>query len=439
MKRFLEAILKRLGAASALLLIAVSLTACEDIFGNGGSGMEIYKSKAWLNKSVVNYNETSISGGLQGNPEDDFKVTISSGKEWASFSATTQVNEITGKIGAYGTTFFIYFSSNQSESERSGKLTVKFSNGKSFELAFSQWGKGDNSDYNRAWGEQPAYNGQVNYIHKTYFTTLAGQSVPVRNYSICFDTEKMVSHWVAYPIHASYTGGAFNTRTDAWAFDDAVSEQPRNDEESYKDNLRYVITLPEIPQSSQQNIIKGSYGDSGVKGLNRGHMLPSASRYSNWMTNAQTFYATNMFPQSGTLNSGKWATLEGLARNAVCADTLYCVVGTLYEAGTQVINSRDRKITMPSHCFKLLLRTKSGSSGKRIADITNPDDVIAIGFLWENTAAANAIDVPSAAVSIAEIEERSGFTFYQNLNPEIATAVKNKCSYDEWKPAFRIK
>ena len=438
MKRYLREIFKRMGVVAGTLLVVMSLASCELIFsGEDDGGMQLYESKAWLNEKVANYNQTKLTGGLQGDPDGEFKITITGGREWASFSSSAQVNEITGKVGLYGTTFFLYFDRNETASERSGEVTVKFSNGKTIVLPFSQWGMSDNSEYNRAWGEQPAYNAKTNYIHKTYYTTLTGQSTPVRNYSICYDLNHLVSQWVAYPIHSSYTGGGFNTRTDAWAFDDAVSEQPKGDEESYEDNLRYVITHPEIPQSKQQNIIRGSYGDSGVRGLNRGHMLPSASRYNTWMTNAQTFYATNMFPQNGTLNSGKWATLEGFARKAVCNDTLFCVVGTLYEQGAHQINSRQRTITVPSHCYKLLLRTKSGATRKSISEITDADQIIAIGFLFKNDATGNNVaSVEAAAVSIAEIEERSGFEFFRNLDPSIAAKVKAQKNYDDWAKVF---
>ena len=432
MKRFLNNILSRFGAViSAFALLLSAMTACTD---NNEGGMPLYDTKAWLHYDIAGSNETQLMGGIKGDPDLNYKITITAGADWTSLSKSTQVNVLTGRIGEYGTSFYIWFDSNETTSARSGEVSVKFSDGKSFALSFTQWGLSDTADYNRAWGEQPAYKENVNYIHKTYYTTLAGNTTPVRNYSICYDLQKLVSHWVAYPIHTSYTGGSFRTRTDAWAFDDAVTSQPTNGE-SYKDNLRYEITHPEIPQSKQQNIIRGSYGDAEW-GLNRGHMLPSASRYSTWMTNAQTFYATNMFPQNGTLNSGKWGSLENNARNAVCRDTLFCVVGTLYEAGSRQIYSRSRTITVPSHCYKLLLRTKSGNTGKRISEITNADEIMAIGFVWENSSEGNNTSIANAAVSIAEIERRSGFKFFQNLNPEIADEVKAQKNYDAWLSKF---
>ena len=418
------------------LVLVVSMTACEGLFGGDEEDeMPLYDSKAWLNESVINFDATKLSGGLQGSPGGKFVMAITAGQEWASFSSSSSVTALPGRLPEGEMPFYIYVGENETTSARSGEVTIKFTNGKTFALQFTQRSESSNMGYDRAWGEHPAYNGSnTNYVHKTYYTTLSGHTTPVRNFSICYDLQKKVSQWVAYPLHSVYTGGAFKTRTNAWAFDDAVSSQPASGE-SYKDNLHYVITQPEIPQDKQQNIIEGSYG----YGYNRGHMLPSASRYSTWMTNAQTFYATNMFPQNGTLNSGRWGDLEGYARRAMCSDTLYCVVGTLYENNPpEVIDSRGRTITVPSHCYKLLLRTKSGNTGKHISQITNADEIIAIGFVWENSYEGNSVVVKDAALPISEIERRSGFSFFRELNPAIAAKVKAQNNYEEWRKAFGL-
>ena len=48
----------------------------------------------------------------------------------------------------------------------------------------------------------------------------------------------------------------------------------------------------------------------------------------------------------------------------------------------------------------------------------------------------NNTSIANAAVSIAEIERRSGFKFFQNLNPEIADKVKAQNDYDAWLSKF---
>ena len=160
-------------------------------------------------------------------------------------------------------------------------------------------------------------------------------------------------------------------------------------------------------------------------------MLPSADRYNTWNTNAQTCYATNIMVQDYDFNGGSWGTLENKVRTKVCADTLYVVVGTLFENSTK-INKNNRKISVPSHCFKLLLRTKKGTSGKRIQDITSADELMCIGFIFENSSSSANKSLSSAAVSVAEIEARSGFRFFQNLNPAIASEVKKQKNFSAW-------
>ena len=76
---------------------------------------------------------------------------------------------------------------------------------------------------------------------------------------------------------------------------------------------------------------------------------------------------------------------------------------------------------------------------KNIAEITDPNDIIAIAFLWENNYEANKVSVANAAVSIAEIEQRSGFTFFQHLRPEIAAKVKSQNNFDDWRNVLGYK
>ena len=264
--------------------------------------------------------------------------------------------------------------------------------------------------------------------HKTYYTTLCDGS-RVRNYSICYDTRKMVSLWVAYPLHKVYTTPKID-RTDAWAYDDAVTAYG----EGGYDIIGYEITAPKIEQYFQPNVKAGGFNDGENRKLDRGHMLPSASRYNSWQTNAQTFYATNIFPQNARLNQQNWANVEDNTRRSMCADTLYVVVGTLFENSTTFC-SRGRNIAWPSHCYKLLLRTRKGNTGKSISQITSADELMAIGFLFENTTEGNVAPA-EAVVSIAEIEARTGIKFFPTLNPSVEKAVKEQKNIGDWS-AFR--
>ena len=59
--------------------------------------------------------------------------------------------------------------------------------------------------------------------------------------------------------------------------------------------------------------------------------------------------------------------------------------------------------------------------------------MMCIGFIFENDYSATNQSLSSAAVSVAEIERRSGFSFFRNLNPKIADKVKSQCNFSEWK------
>ena len=301
------------------------------------------------------------------------------------------------------------------------------------------------SAYNRKWAEQPEKKESEHYIHKTYYSTLM-DGKRVRNFSVCYDTEKMCSRWVAYPGHSvyrkwgSYQVGENNNsgRTNAWAFDDAVTEYaPSTDYNcAYSIVSKYdsskdaydTAKEPIIPHSRQADIC---FTNGFGWGWARGHMLPSSQRYNTWENNAQTCYATNIMVQQYDFNGGAWADVEALERNKNCSDTLYVVVGTLFE-DNNTITRFGRTIGVPTHCYKLLLRTKSGSSRKAISDITSADELICKGFLFENSESSKDTTMASAAVSVAEIEKRSGFKFFRNLYPAIADKVKSQNRPSDW-------
>lgn len=351
---------------------------------------------------------------------------------------------IVKSVGAVGEDFQVRFEMNNSESERSAEVEIDFTDGYTASFTIRQLAKTKDPDYDHTWGEQPSFKSGDNLAHKTYYTTLNDKR-RVRNYSICYDLDKVCSRWVAYPAHNIYTsgrdyqvGGTTAGRTNAWAFDDAVTQykSSSNWSTAYEIVSTYVADLdayntytnPIIPQKKQANIV----GSNGFGyGYARGHMLPSADRYNTWDTNAQTCYATNIMVQDYDFNSASWGTLENKVRTKVCADTLFVVVGTLFEK-SNTISKNGRTISVPSHCFKMLLRTKNGNTRKNILDIKSSDELMCIGFIFENNATGANTSLSNAATTVAEIERRSGFTFFRNLHPSIADKVKSQCNFSEW-------
>lgn len=117
-------------------------------------------------------------------------------------------------------------------------------------------------------------------------------------------------------------------------------------------------------------------------------MLPSASRYSTWETNAQTFFATNMMPQNGSFNSGSWATLEGKVRSwggLQKYDTLYVVTGTYFSNSYKTMSNTNVggsiRVAVPDKCWKVLLRQR-GNQNKSVSELP-ASELKAIAFVFD--------------------------------------------------------
>lgn len=385
-------------------------------------------SSARLIAETVNCNTTTNRVVTEGNPQLTCTIVIADQGEtpWCSFNLNTQVSEFSGNVGAPA---FLYLKQNTLDTDRTATIEVRYSDNYTTTLTLTQMAFSLTADYDQGWGEQPAYRAGSDYIYKTYHTTLANGRY-VRNYSVCYDRRKHVSHWVAYPVFSDYTSGrGYQTqkndgRTNAWAYDDTQTEYQAS--RPYYRIIGRTITQPAIAESDQQNIIN-SYGAGGY---DRGHMLGSATRYSTWNTNAQTFYPTNMMPQNSALNQNIWSTLESKERSWQVSDTLFVVTGTHF-ANSTTINNSNGPIAVPSHCWKVMLRTRNGKTGKPISACTAAE-LKSIGFRFTNNSAGAATSIADAACSVAEIERLTGFEFFRNLSSTVADEVKKQEKYNEW-------
>jgi endonuclease G len=226
----------------------------------------------------------------------------------------------------------------------------------------------------------------------------------LRNYSFCFDKEKHCSIWVAYPLHECYMGNV--SRDDDWKYD------PYWVEDAYE---------PDVSGTYKANASTASTHD-------RGHHLPSDDRTKSVADNQTTFYGTNVTPQLAGLNRGKWKTLEGDVRKWANSDTLYVVTGAHFAEGTTYATIRDnggqgKSCPIPTHYYKVVLRTKSKNSGKWVANCS-ADELQCAGFWFDNTSGAQR-----QTMSVAEIERKTGLTFFSN----VPNAPKSTYNPSDWQ------
>lgn len=376
------------------------------------------ESLATLVAETVSSSTTTNKISTQGPSGITFEATIVSqggDAEWCSFDLNKQVSSAGGNVGDPA---YLYLDKNNSDDDRTARIDVTYTNGYSTSLTLTQRAAGF-IDYDRSWGEQPEYRSDDAYIYKTYYATfVSNQFFPgrkLRNYSVCYDVDRHISHWVAYPIFKKVYETPVLSRVNDFNYDP-------NDQ------------LPVIPTRDQQYIGTGGNGRGyGARGYGRGHMLPQASRYNNYEPNRMTYYGTNMMPQNSTLNQNIWATLEGKVRGwggLQTYDTLYVVTGAAFKS-TKTIDNANGPIAVPSHCWKVLLRQR-GNQNRQISQF-KADELKAIGFVFTNDDAGAATSIESAVRSVKEIEELTGFKFFRNLDPAVADAVKSQKNLADWQ------
>ena len=203
-------------------------------------------------------------------------------------------------------------------------------------------------------------------------------------FSLEWDCNKKANRWTVYQLH---DGNNMNKVT-------------RKDE--FKED-------PEIP--SQYRTKLSDYSGSG---FSRGHLCPSSDRLCSREQNSQTFYLSNMQPQWQAHNGGLWNNLEALVRkwdNTSFRDTLYIVkAATIDNANIKQYTSSG--IIVPKYFYMAILCVKNHQY-KAIGLWTEHKD--------ESDTNKNYGDY---AISIDELERRTGIDFFCNLPDDIEEEVE---------------
>lgn len=394
------------------LMTAVNLTNREL-----GSTQGNLQFKHLLAKLVLNLESTSGSS-LKG-----IKASISGLK----VKGTANLSDGSITPSGEATDFSLYINEEATQAEAillpqtlSGKLKIKLElNGQSKEIETEISGsieKGYKYIYNvnvnyqggeittdpqakyTRWTETPLITeSQLAQSNIKYITHYTGETyedsrlknIPIRNYSLLYDTDLKIAYWVAYPLCDWYIGSS--GRNDKWNYD------------------------PQLTESLQPNLF------GGISGYDRGHQIPSGDRTCSRTINEQTFYFTNMTPQIGQkMNQSIWEDLETAVRGwSSGIDTLYVVTGAMPTTATdkQIQYAQDnngKNIAIPKYYFKALAR-KVGGNYQTIA------------FKLDHKAYGDT-QYMKYAISVSELENMTGFTFF----PSLPSEVKKTLNTSQW-------
>lgn len=248
------------------------------------------------------------------------------------------------------------------------------------------------------WAELPLEvekTGDYHYLHKF--------SDGARNYTVCYSEDYHCAVWTAHPMHEWYMNGSAGRAS--FGYD------------------------PEIDQSLQPTL-SGTYSPSTY---HRGHMVASSDRQRTKTMNKQVFYYTNMAPQiQNEFNGGIWNKLERKIQNSyTCSDTLYVVTGSYFGDPSKTCKDTPGKktVVVPTHFYKVLLRTKSGRTGKSVRDLSANDLQCCVFWLEHSYTYGTKGDISrELMMTVEEAERRTGFTFF----PNVPNAPKGTMNPSEW-------
>ncbi len=283
--------------------------------------------------------------------------------------------------------------------ERNGKSYK--SNSGSFTTASESGGGATGGAKYSGWAELPAENrSNSDYYYAYHITDVkAPNGKYARNYGVCYSNSLKCAIWVAAPMHTFYSEKNTN-RTNAYKADPTIS-----------------ISQP------------GKW-----TGYTRGHMLGSGERLVSRKTNEQVFYYSNIAPQLQTYfntGGGAWNTIEDWVDTqwTQSADTTYQVIGCYWA-------NKNKKVagtTIPTHYYKILLRTK-GHKNKWVANCSR-DELQCIAVMVEHrTYSKGEVAKPSEYESrgmlhsVREMEQLTGQTFFAN----IPNAPKDTYNTSDW-------
>jgi len=216
-----------------------------------------------------------------------------------------------------------------------------------------------------------------------------GQLVHHKYYSLSYNEKMEQADWVAYVLR--------------------------------KDQLK----MPNVPRAKRfkpdydvktQSAFHRDYTHSGYT---RGHMAPAGDMAFNTEAMQESFYMSNMSPQTKECNGGVWKELEENVRDwAYKNKELIVVSGPIFTSKNPKKIGKN-KVAVPDAFFKVLL------------DITKPETK-AIAFRIPNE--ESNVHLKEYAVSIDAIEDETKLDFFSNLlDEEEQKSIESQFDLSKWK------
>lgn len=217
-----------------------------------------------------------------------------------------------------------------------------------------------------------------------YLPKSKGEIIEHSYYTLAYSEEHEQALWVYYPLMDYMIGKKIKRSNDF--------------REDYK-----VST-----GSSTLADYKGS-------GYDRGHLAPAGDMTFSNIAMSESFFMSNMSPQSPSFNRGGWKKLESTVRYWAETDKI------IYVATGAVLNDLLGRIgvnnvTVPSYYYKVIYSPKK-------------EEMIA--FIMPNTKIANPL--PAYAVTVDEVETLTDIDFFPQLADSIEHKLESRVDISKWE------
>jgi len=217
-----------------------------------------------------------------------------------------------------------------------------------------------------------------------YFTD-SDQIINHTAYTLKYSEQHEQASWVAYTLKSSHTSGTVG-RTNDFRID-------------------YKVKTGSASLSDYKN-----------SGYDRGHLAPAADFKWSSTAMSESFFMSNMSPQHPSFNRGIWKKLEGSVRNwADDNGEIYVVTGPILNEQFSTIGYNG--VSIPNYYYKVIL------------DYSEPE-IKGIGFILPNKKSSQSIQ--SFAVTIDEVEKRTGIDFYNTLPDKIEEQIESTIDISKW-------
>ena len=167
---------------------------------------------------------------------------------------------------------------------------------------------------------------------------------------------------------------------------------------------------PEIPTGS------ATPQDYSRSGYDRGHLAPAADMSFSVQTMSESFYMSNMSPQTPQFNRGVWSRLEKQVRHFATREKRIVVVTGPILPSEKTITIGANRVTVPEYYYKV------------IYDTTPPEKMI--GFVLPNK--GSSADLRTFAVTVDRVEELTGLDFFCTVPQPKQEQLEQTITVENW-------